>query len=94
MGERLKTAENPEDAVRQALSEELSVTHNDSLYTIGFNEKTSISETFPWVESTCTIYQYASIIPETAYILEEYIEYRTDKTNYYTRELMHTNSIS
>ena len=42
----------------------------------------------------CAIYQYASIIPETAYILEEYIEYRTDKTNYYTRELMHTNSIS
>ena len=39
MGEKLKTAENPEDAVRRSLSEELSVTNNDSLYTIGFNKK-------------------------------------------------------
>jgi len=88
IGEKLKPLESPEEAVRRAISEELGVNDYTSLYNIGYKEKTFIPDTFPGIESTYKMYQFVSMIPETAYNKDGYVEYQVDKTNYYTWELL------
>jgi hypothetical protein len=89
IGEKLKPFETIEEGVARALQEEIGVDKIDSLYDIGYQERTFIPDTFPGIESTYKMYKFASVIPETSFVPEGYIEEQSDKTNYYTWELIH-----
>lgn len=94
IGEKLKPSENTEVAVQRALSEELGVNNSQSLYSIGYSERTFMPDAFPGIEGTYKMHKYVSMIPETAFIAEGYVEYQTDKTNYYTWDRIHINTTS
>jgi hypothetical protein len=94
IGEKLKPLETPEYAVQRALSEELGVNNYKSLYGIGYSEKIFVPDTFPGIESTYKMHKYVSMIPETEFEIDGYIECQNDKTNYYTWRLIHSNVAS
>lgn len=92
IGEKLKPSEEPADAVRRALNEELGLTEFDRLHKVGYDEKTFVPDTFPGIESTYKMHKYVSAIPESGYKPEGYVEYQADKTNFYNWELMHSSA--
>ena len=93
IGEKLKPSEDAGEGVVRALQEELDVSEVSGLYEVGYQERTFIPDTFPGIESTYKMHKFVSIIPEAAFVPEGYIETQSDKTNYYTWELIHKDKI-
>lgn len=83
--------EDPELAVQRALSEELGVEEYEKVYHIGDSEEAFTSGTFPGIESTYKLHNFVAVLPGTSFAAGGYVEYQTDKTNYYTWELVHGN---
>lgn len=94
IGEKLKPSETPEDAVERALQEELGVYETKSVNKIGYTERTFTPDTFPGIESTYRMHKYVSMIPESEFTPNGYVEYQSDKTNFYTWDLLHSSSVS
>ena len=88
LGEKLKPGETPEDAVQRALEEELGVQRITNVYDTGYEEKTLTPDTYPGVKSSYQFYKFATVIPESEFKLEGYVEDQPDKTNYYVWELL------
>lgn len=83
IGEKLKPSEILLNGVRRALHEEIGISDADDIYEIGCEEKTFIPDTFPGIESTYKMHKFVTVIPESSFIPEGYVEYQNDKTNYY-----------
>ncbi|MDB5180458.1 MAG: hypothetical protein JWO54_216 [Candidatus Saccharibacteria bacterium] len=88
IGEKLKPSESPEDAINRALQEELGVKTIDRIHKIGYNERTFIPDPFPGLESSYQMHKFVTVIPESEFKSEGYVEYQQDKTNYYVWELL------
>ena len=86
IGEKLKPNESPEDAITRALEEELGVKELSNVYKIGYEEKTSMSETYPGIESTYKLHKFVTVISEDEFKPEGYVEDQHDKMNYYVWE--------
>lgn len=85
IGEKLKSSENPEQAVHRALSEELGIEGGlDSIQYHGEEQKQHMPKAFPGLESSYQFYKYSVVISEDEFKPEGYIERQQDKTNYYT----------
>ena len=93
IGEKLKPSESPEEAVTRALEEELGVKESSDIYKIGYEEKTSMSDTYPGIESTYKMHTFVTVIPESEFKPDGYVEEQEDKTNYYVWELLSSNLI-
>ncbi len=89
IGEKLKPSESPEEAVGRALQEELGISDATGIYRIGYDERTFIPDTFPGIESTYKMHKYVTVIPESEFQPQGYIEYQADKTNYYVWTQLH-----
>lgn len=87
LGEKLKPSEAPEDAVVRALAEEIGFAGETSeLYSFGHEETTRTPDNYPGLETDYHFYKYLTVIPEDAFRPDGYIEYQSDKTNYYVWE--------
>ncbi len=90
LGEKLKPGEIPDEAVNRAIEEELGITEPlEGVYYLGYQESVVTPDTYPGLESSYQFHKYATIIPETSFKPEGYVEYQQDKTNYYVWEVAH-----
>lgn len=92
IGEKLQPSESLQDGVKRSLHEEIGVDEIDKICEAGYEEKTFIPDTFPGIESTYKMHKFETVIPETAFVPEGYIEEQSDKTNYYTWKLVQKSS--
>ncbi len=88
LGEKLKADEAPEVAVMRALEEELGIKEIISVQSHGSTAKVLTPDTYPGLESSYIFYKFETVIPESAFNPEGYIEDQPDKTNYYVWDLV------
>lgn len=89
LGEKMQAGEDLDTAIPRALSEEIGVNTIDALYKIGEEKKKFTPPTYPGLETTYASYTYVAVIPESAYLVDGYVEHQTEKDNYYVWDLLH-----
>ena len=84
LGEKIKPGEEPEKAVARALQEELGIEEEvEALYYLGYEETVHTPDTYPALQSSYHFHKYATIIAESSFKPEGYVERQPDKTNFY-----------
>ncbi len=87
LGEKLKPGEDPEKAVSRAIQEELGIEAEPrGLYYLGEERTLYTPDTYPGLETSYQFYKYVTMLDESSFNTDGYIEYQADKTNYYVWE--------
>lgn len=90
LSEKLKVGENPEEAAKRAVEEEIGVTKIDSFHTLGHKEVERTSPSYPGLASVYDVYTYAAVLGHEDFNPEGYVEEQTDKTNYYVWKVLNS----
>ena len=94
LSEKLKVGEDPEEAAKRALAEEIGVANIDSFHVLGHKEVERTSDSYPGLASIYDVYTYAAVLGPEDFNSEGYIEEQPDKINYYIWTVINSTSDS
>ncbi len=86
----MKPGEEPIDAARRALYEEIGVDNSTELHFLEDKEIAHSSESYPGLKSYFKTHSFIAVIPPDHYVPEGYVEKQAHKTNYYVWDLIKT----
>lgn len=89
LGEKIKPDENPVNAAKRSLSEELEVVETIGLYSLGSEERMRTTDSYPGLASNKIVHSFVAHIPAMSFVPDGYVEKQKDKTNYYSWNLIH-----
>jgi hypothetical protein len=90
LGEKFLPDEDPLQAAERALSEELGITDYVSLHAIGSEKTVHTPDTYPGLETHYDTHSFVAVISESAFNPDGYVEVQSDKSNYYSWEIIRT----
>jgi len=83
ISEKMKPEENPVVSAKRALMEELGVNDQANLESLGTQEKTQNSPSYPGLTTEYLRHEMRTIMPNSAFKPEGYVENQSDKSTYF-----------
>ncbi len=84
--EKMKPGEGPISSAKRALLEELGINYKDKIESLGFEEKTRMSPSYPGLITKYSKYKMRVNLPNSAFRPEGYIEKQPDKRTFFIWE--------